>query len=124
MANKDPWIAVSVDMMDTGIDVPECVKNYTDGLKYADTFGYIAALSGALHILDEDADEIGGESAVFGNLEDARKSDKNPGVLLESLVRGGAHEWDFWDGHIKKVIEWLPLDNPKSGINNGNVKKD
>ena len=30
MANKDPLIAVSVDMMDTGIDVPECVKNYTD----------------------------------------------------------------------------------------------
>ena len=135
-----------------------------NGLKYADTFGRIAALSGALHILDEDAREIGGESAVFGNLEEARKSDKNPRVLLDHLVHegktlpkiymacglqddlldanrkyrdlilaagadltyveeDGAHEWEFWDRHIKKVIEWLPLDDPESGINSGNVKK-
>ena len=124
-----------------------------NGLKYADTFGCIAALSGALHILDEDAVEIAGESAIFGNLEEARRSDKNPRVLLEDLARegkripriymacglqdsllhasrryrdlilaagadltyveeDGAHEWDFWDRHIKKVIEWLPLDQP------------
>ena len=134
-----------------------------NGLKYADTFGYIASLSGALHILDEDAIEIGGESTVFGNLEEARRSDKNPRILLEKLAHegreipkiymacglqddlldanrkyrelilkagadltyveeDGAHEWDFWDRHIKKVIEWLPLDDPESGINSGNVK--
>lgn len=22
----------------------------------------------------------------------------------------GAHEWDFWNRYIKKVLEWLPLD--------------
>ena len=22
----------------------------------------------------------------------------------------GAHEWDFWNRHIKRVIDWLPLD--------------
>lgn len=32
----------------------------------------------------------------------------------------GAHEWDFWNRHIKKVLDWLPLDGV-SGVNSGNV---
>ncbi len=135
-----------------------------NGLKFSETFGYIASLSGALHILDENPEEVNGESSVFGNREEARRSDKNPAVLLEDLVRegkpipkiymacglqdslldanrkyrdlilsagadltyieeDGAHEWEFWDRHIKKVIEWLPLESSENGINSGNVKK-
>lgn len=33
----------------------------------------------------------------------------------------GAHEWDFWDTYIKKIIEWLPLEKTGTGINSGNV---
>lgn len=33
----------------------------------------------------------------------------------------GAHEWDFWDRYMKKVIDWLPLEKSASGINSGNV---
>lgn len=34
----------------------------------------------------------------------------------------GAHEWDFWNRYIKKIIDWLPLDkNSKEGLNSGNV---
>ena len=33
----------------------------------------------------------------------------------------GAHEWDFWNRYIKHVVDWLPLDDDKSGINSGNV---
>ncbi|MCR5230557.1 MAG: acetylesterase [Solobacterium sp.] len=33
----------------------------------------------------------------------------------------GAHEWDFWNRHIKRVIDWLPLGETESGINSGNV---
>ena len=34
----------------------------------------------------------------------------------------GAHEWDFWNRYIKKVLEWLPLDkDSKEGLNSGNV---
>ena len=33
----------------------------------------------------------------------------------------GAHEWDFWDTYIKKVLDWLPLDASAKGINSGNV---
>lgn len=34
----------------------------------------------------------------------------------------GSHEWDFWDTHIKKVLEWLPLEKSYKGISSGNVK--
>ena len=33
----------------------------------------------------------------------------------------GDHNWDFWDTYIKKVIDWLPLDEAFRGINSGNV---
>ena len=33
----------------------------------------------------------------------------------------GDHEWDFWDTHIKKLIDWLPLDEASLGLNSGNV---
>lgn len=34
----------------------------------------------------------------------------------------GAHEWDFWNRYIKKVIDWLPLNKDAlAGINSGNV---
>ncbi|MBQ9195947.1 MAG: acetylesterase [Clostridia bacterium] len=32
----------------------------------------------------------------------------------------GAHEWDFWNRHIKRVIDWLPLAG-EAGIDSGNV---
>lgn len=31
------------------------------------------------------------------------------------------HEWDFWDSQIKKVIDWLPLNDANSGLSSGNV---
>lgn len=34
----------------------------------------------------------------------------------------GGHEWDFWNKYIKKIIDWLPLDDSAAaGINSGNV---
>lgn len=34
----------------------------------------------------------------------------------------GGHEWDFWDRQIRKVLDWLPLDDTSSGISSGHVK--
>lgn len=34
----------------------------------------------------------------------------------------GAHEWDFWDRHIKRALDWLPLEGVSAGKNSGNVK--
>lgn len=33
----------------------------------------------------------------------------------------GGHEWDFWNRTIKHVIDWLPLEDGKAGINSGNI---
>ena len=60
-----------------------------NGLKYPDTFGYIAGLSSAVHLFDENVKNVAGESGIFGNMNEARKSDKNPAFLLEGLCREG-----------------------------------
>ncbi|MCL2322830.1 MAG: esterase family protein [Oscillospiraceae bacterium] len=65
-----------------------------NGLKYHKTFGYIAGLSSALHILD-DMENIKNSPmayilSCFGNLEEAVLSDKNPRVLVKKLKEEGA----------------------------------
>jgi len=34
----------------------------------------------------------------------------------------GAHEWDFWDRYIYRVLQWLPVNSKSEGISSGNVK--
>ena len=64
-----------------------------NGLKYHDTFGAIISFSGVLQLLDADAaspratDRIF-EEGLFGDLEAAVKSDKNPAVLANNLAYG------------------------------------
>lgn len=64
-----------------------------NGLKYHDTFGAIISFSGVLQLLDADAaspratDRIF-EEGLFGDLEAAVKSDKNPAVLAKNLAYG------------------------------------
>ena len=41
-------------------------------------------------------------------------------VTWDEEKRG--HDWDFWDSQIKKVIDWLPLDEGASGLSSGHVK--
>lgn len=33
----------------------------------------------------------------------------------------GNHDWDFWDNHIRQVLDWLPLGDAKEGIGSGNI---
>lgn len=143
-----------------------------NGLKYHDTYGYIAGLSAAA-VIDEIEDRTNDApifisrrdfaESIFGDLSKVAQSDMNPEWLVKQLAaRGaalpkiylacgvddsllpgnrrmrdymraagldvtyeegpGAHEWDFWNRYIKKVIDWLPLDEDASaGINSGNV---
>ena len=133
-----------------------------NGLRYSETFSRVAALSPALHIFEnDDPDPV--RYTAFGDLKEAKKTDKNPRVALENLIREGrtmpgfyiscgldddllpysriyrdllrekgadvvyteeegAHEWDFWDRHIKRVLEWLPLGAGDAGLGSGNVK--
>ena len=43
------------------------------------------------------------------------------GIAVTFEEGPGAHEWDFWNRYIKKVLDWLPLENSAAGINSGNV---
>ena len=140
-----------------------------NGLKYNDTFGYIAGLSNALILEDivSDVPEItkmvfgsgyvrtifgdaavGSENDYYTLAERFEKSEKQmPQIYMccglddELLEKNrkyaafleakgfsityeegpGNHEWDFWDSYIKKVIDWLPLEEAASGINSGNI---
>ncbi len=62
-----------------------------NGLKYCDTFGKTAVLSGALHIYEYTEDwveSVGntiGEVRNFGNLEDTRNTDRNPRFLMRQI---------------------------------------
>ncbi len=67
-----------------------------NGLKYAQTFGCIAALSAAVHVFEYAPDDprremLMGEDACFGDLAEAAKTDKNPRVafcrMLEEMRR-------------------------------------
>ena len=64
-----------------------------NGLKYADTFGYIAGFSSAVHIFETAPDApsrtLFREDLVFGDLEEARKTDKNPRVALVCAKAAG-----------------------------------
>ena len=61
-----------------------------NGLKYADTFSRIMAFSSAIHMFEfEPGDKrrniLIGEDQIFGNYEEAVKTDKNPAVCLKML---------------------------------------
>lgn len=142
-----------------------------NGLKYNDTFGCIAALSGAFHLEELAARTtdtgfmLSNKSyaeSCFGDLTKLLGSDKDPRFLAQQIRKSGkefpkiyiacgdkdsllpdneklaaflkeegadvtleigpgAHEWDFWDTYIKRVIGWLPTENSGSGMNSGNV---
>lgn len=63
-----------------------------NGLKFGENFGYIASLSGAVYFFEPCAAGTGslmGEHTVFGNMEEAAKTDKNPRIALAQLKARG-----------------------------------
>lgn len=141
-----------------------------NGLKYHDTFGYVAGLSSALMLEDwlncntpliKVPDVRKYYESIFGDLSKLKGSDKDYFALVEnqdvkdlphmymcvgtedSLLQNnrdyrdflldkdvdltyeegpGGHEWDFWDCFILKILNWLPLNTSKEGLNSGNVQ--
>lgn len=43
------------------------------------------------------------------------------GVSVTYDEQPGGHDWDFWDSQIKKVIDWLPLDDAAQGFGSGAI---
>ena len=142
-----------------------------NGMKYSETFGYVAALSSALvtdgieNRTDDNpffAETRTFAQSVFGDLEKVKDSDKDPkwlvrhniekgkpfpkiymtcgkqdfllqlnkdfynyliqyGVTADFIEEEGSHEWGFWNRAIKRVIDWLPVEQNGEGINSGNI---
>jgi S-formylglutathione hydrolase FrmB len=63
----------------------------------------------------------GEDDHLLGANEDFKNFLEDHGVNFTYEVGPGAHEWDFWNRYIKKVVDWLPLENNEAGINSGNV---
>lgn len=130
-----------------------------NGLKYAETFGYVAGLSSALIVdgavkSEYQAEGLAGNrhyfEATFGDLTTLLGSDMDYKALVLDLQQKkveipalyltcgtedflieqnrdyhrflvehqvpvtyveapGVHDWYFWDTHIQRVLEWLPL---------------
>ncbi len=47
----------------------------------------------------------------------------NDNGVEHTYVEGpGAHNWEYWDEYIKKVLDWLPLEDKAQGVGSGNVQ--
>lgn len=75
-----------------------------NGLKYHETFGYIAGLSSAIQIFEMPVGEPGrvlmNEDSCFGDIKAASKTDKNPRVILEELKAKAVENPDI---HLPKM---------------------
>ena len=64
----------------------------------------------------------GTEDSLLEANHEMRDYLKAAGVDVTYEEGPGGHEWDFWNRYIKKVIDWLPLEeDAKAGVNSGNV---
>ena len=70
-----------------------------NALKYCDTFGKAAILSGALHFYEypvswvETEGNTIGEARNFGNIEETRNSDRNPRYLIDAIQNDPARQF-------------------------------
>ena len=39
------------------------------------------------------------------------------------LEEDGGHEWDFWDRNIKRVLDWLPLEENQKSLTSGSISR-
>ena len=46
---------------------------------------------------------------------------REEGIDLTYEEHDGKHDWIFWDTQIRKVLEWLPLNDAKAGLSSGNI---
>jgi S-formylglutathione hydrolase FrmB len=56
-----------------------------NGIVFSDTFGCVAGLSAAIHIFDDVSEEA--NIGLFDNLEAASKTDMNPRVAFEEMLK-------------------------------------
>ena len=63
----------------------------------------------------------GTEDSLLPTTRKLRETMLEVGADLTYVEAPGAHEWDFWNSQIKKVLDWLPLGAAHPGAGSGNV---
>lgn len=63
----------------------------------------------------------GKDDALLPNNQRLYKELTDLNIPVSYTEDEGAHEWDFWNRYIKKVLDWLPLNPVSQGINSGNI---
>ena len=63
----------------------------------------------------------GAEDSLLASNRDYRDLLEACGADLTWYEGPGGHEWDFWDDQIKRVIDWLPLDDAGQGFGSGAI---
>jgi S-formylglutathione hydrolase FrmB len=76
-----------------------------NGLKYSDTFGYIAC---------------GTEDYLLKANRKLADFLKANGIDVTYEAGPGMHDWDFWDTYIQRVLEWLPIEKVSQPSITGN----
>lgn len=63
----------------------------------------------------------GSQDGLLPMNKNLRDSLQTLGYDLTWCEAPGAHEWDFWDSQIRRVIDWLSPGQADAGVNSGNV---
>ena len=81
-----------------------------------------------LRKLKEEGKEIPGifmtcgkQDSLLGQNREFRDFLVSEGVPVAYEEWDGGHEWDFWNASVRKLLDWLPLEEAKAGLSSGNV---
>ncbi|MGI6115550.1 alpha/beta hydrolase [Luoshenia tenuis] len=65
---------------------------------------------------------VGTEDFLYKRVNEYCRFLESLGVNFTYEESAGGHEWDFWDRHLKRFLDWLPLEGGTAGLNSGNVR--
>lgn len=54
---------------------------------------------------------VGTEDFTYEANQQMRRALEQLGVDLTYEEHPGIHDWDYWDTHIQRVLDWMPLAN-------------
>ena len=63
----------------------------------------------------------GKQDSLLGQNHEFRDFLVSEGVPVAYDEWDGGHEWDFWNASVRKLLDWLPLEEAKAGLSSGNV---
>lgn len=66
---------------------------------------------------------IGTEDPLYERNVAYRDFLREQNVDLTYVESPGNHDWDFWDTYIKKILDWLPLDDETQGVSDGHISE-